>query len=136
MSKLIKSTNSLLSTLIAQLNLGSLCRLRYIIINNSKLTFDIIQLLYKEGVIRLYILEKTKILVFFKYFKGCNLFKFKIISKPSKRIYMSLNKLSLKFSKNNFSGFFVISTSNGLMTSNTCLLYKYLSGEVLFKVFI
>jgi ribosomal protein S8 len=136
MSKLIKSTNSLISTLIAQLNLGSLCRLRYIIINNSKITFDIIHLLYKEGVIRLYILKKTKILVFFKYFKGCNLFKFKIISKPSKRIYMSLNKLSLNFSKNNFSGFFVISTPNGLMTSNTCLLYKYLSGEVLFKVFI
>jgi ribosomal protein S8 len=62
-------------------------------------------------------LQGTKILVFFKYFKGCHLFKFKVISKPSNRIYFSLNKLSLNFSKNNFSGFFVISTSNGLMTS-------------------
>lgn len=117
MSKLIKSTNSLLSALISQLNLGSLCRLRYITINNSNISFDIIHLLYKEGVIRLYILQGTKILVFFKYFKGCHLFKFKIISKPSNRYYYSLNKLSLTFSKNNFSGFFVISTPNGLMTS-------------------
>lgn len=136
MSKLIKSSNSLLSALIAQLNLGSLCRLRYIIINNSKITFDVIHLLYKEGIIRLYILKNTKIIVFFKYFRGCHLFKFKIISKPSNRIYLSLNKLSLIFSKNNFSGFYVISTPNGLMTSSNCLLYKYISGEILFKVFI
>jgi len=87
MSRLIKSSNSLLATLVAQLNLGSLRRLRFITINNSKLTFDIILLLYKEGIIRLYILKGTKILVFFKHFKGCPLFKFKLISKPSKRIY-------------------------------------------------
>jgi ribosomal protein S8 len=77
------------------------------------LTFDIIYLLYKEGIIRLYILQGTKILVFFKYFKGCHLFKFKVISKPSNRVYFSLNKLYLNYSKNNVSGFFVISTSHG-----------------------
>jgi hypothetical protein len=77
MSKLIKSSNSLLSSLVAQLNLGSLRRVRFIII----------KLLYKEGVIRLYMLKGTKILIFFKYFRGCHLFKFKIVSKASKRSY-------------------------------------------------
>lgn len=136
MSKLIKSSNSLLSSLVAQLNLGSLRRLRFISISYTKLTIDIIKLLYKEGVIRLYILKGTKILVYFKYFKGCHLFKFKVVSKPSKRIYWSLNKLSLNYSKENFSGFLVISTPNSIITSNDCLLYKHTSGEVLFKVYI
>jgi ribosomal protein S8 len=87
MSKLIKSSNSLLSSLVAQLNLGSLRRVRFITVNYTKLTIDIIKLLYKEGVIRLYMLKGTKILIFFKYFRGCHLFKFKIVSKASKRSY-------------------------------------------------
>jgi ribosomal protein S8 len=136
MSKLIKSSNSLLSSLVAQLNLGSLRRVRFITVNYTKLTIDIIKLLYKEGVIRLYMLKGTKILIFFKYFRGCHLFKFKIVSKASKRSYWSLNKLSLNYSKENFSGFYIISTSMGLFSSNECLLYKHLSGEILFKIYI
>ena len=136
MSVIVKSSNSLLAALISQLNLGSLRRLRYITINYTQLTMDIIKLLYKEGVIRLYIYKDNKLLVYFKYFKGCHLFKFKIVSKPSKRIYWSLHKLSLKYSKDNFSGFFIISTPIGLLTSNDCLLYKHISGEVLFKIYI
>lgn len=102
MTVIIKSSNSLLAALIAQLNLGSLRRLRYITINYTQLTMDIIKLLYKEGIIRLYIFKDNKLLVYFKYFKGCHLFKFKIISKPSKRIYWSLHKLSLKYIKRIF----------------------------------
>lgn len=136
MSKLLKSSNSLLASLVAQLNLGSLRRLRFITVNYTKLTADIIKLLYKEGVIRLYILKGTKILIYFKYFRGCHLFKFKIISKPSKRVYWSLNKLGLNYSKENFSGIFIVSTPLGLLSSNDCLLYKYISGEVLFKIYI
>lgn len=85
-------------------------------------------------------MQGTKILVFFKYFKGCHLFKFKIISKPSNRVYFSLNKLSLNFSKNNFSGFFVISTPNGLMTSilvyyiNIYLVKYYL--KFIYKIYV
>jgi ribosomal protein S8 len=136
MSRIIKSSNSLLSSFIAQLNIGSSRRLRYITVNYSKIIMNIIKLLYKEGVIRLYILTNTKILIYFKYFKGCNLFKFKIISKPSKRIYWSLSNLSLNHNKENFSGFFIISTPIGILTSNECLLYKHISGEILFKIYI
>lgn len=136
MSRIIKSSNSLLSSFIAQLNLGSSRRLRYITVNYSKIIINIIKLLYKEGVIRLYILKDTKIFIYFKYFKGCNLFKFKIISKPSKRIYWSLRNLSLNYNKENFSGFFIISTPLGLLTSNDCLLYRYISGEILFRIYI
>lgn len=136
MSKLLKSSNSLLASFIAQLNLGSSRRLRYIVVNYSKLIINIIKILYKEGVIRLFIFKNDKIFVYFKYFKGRNIFKFKIISKPSKRVFWSLHKLSLNYSKENFSGFYMISTSLGLFTSNECLLYRHLSGEILFKIYI
>lgn len=136
MSCLIKSSNSFLASFVAQLNLGSLRRVRYITVNYSQLTINITKLLYKEGVIRLYLLKGTKILIYFKYFKGCNLFKFKIVSKPGKRIFWSLRKLSLNYSKENFSGFFVISTPIGLITSNETLMFEHISGEILFKIYI
>lgn len=43
-------------------------------------------------------------------------------------------KLMLKYSTNNFSGFYIISTSKGLLTSTECLLTSGVSGEVLLKV--
>lgn len=132
----IKSCNSILSSFIAKLNIGSLRRLRYIKVNYSKIAIDITKLLYKEGILRLYTLRKKKIYIYFKYIKGCNLFKFKIISKPSKRIYWSLSKLSLNYNKENFTGLYIISTNNGLYSSTECLLIKHISGEILFKVFI
>lgn len=136
MSRIIKPSNSLLASFVAQLNLGSSRRVRYITVNYSKLTINITKLLYKEGVIRLYLLKGTKILIYFKYLKGCNLFKFKIISKPGNRLFWSLRNLSLKYSKENFSGFFVLSTPLGLITSNETLLFRHISGEVLFKIYI
>jgi hypothetical protein len=39
-----------------------------------------------------------------------------------------------KYNNKNFSGFYIISTSNGLFSSNTCLLQKHISGEILIKV--
>jgi ribosomal protein S8 len=136
MSIYIKTSNNILASLIAQLNLGSIRRLRYITVSYTELTMNIIKLLYKEGIIRLYILRDNKLLIYFKYYKGCSIFKFKLVSKPSKKIYWTLSKLSLNYNKNNFSGIFIISTPNGLLTSNDCLLYKHISGEVLLKIYL
>ena len=132
----MKISNNSLANFIAQLNLGSLRRLRYIVIFYSRFYINILQLLYKEGIIRLFFLKKNKIFIYFKYLKGCSLFKFKLISKPSKRIFVSINKLNLIYNKENFSGFFIISTPLGLLTSNECCLYRNLSGEILFKVYL
>lgn len=133
---IIKHSNSFLASFISQLNIGCIRRLRYIKVDYSKISIKIVRLLYEEGVIRLFLLKNNKIFIFFKYFKGLNLFKFKLISKPSKRVYLSLRKLSLNYNKNNFSGFYVLSTSFGLMTSNNSLLSSHVSGEILFKVYI
>lgn len=85
----LKSSNFLLANLIAQLQLGSMRRLRYINISYSKMALNILKILYKEGIIRLFIAYKknNKIMIYFKYLEGSPIFKFKLISKPSKRIY-------------------------------------------------
>jgi len=83
----IKSSNNLLASFISQLNIGCIRRLRYIKVDYSKISIKIVRLLYEEGIIRLFILKDNNIFIFFKYFKGLNVFKFKIVSKPSKRIY-------------------------------------------------
>lgn len=44
--------------------------------------------------------------------------------------------LSLVYSKNNFSGFYILSTSKGILTSNDCLLGQRIGGEVLLKICI
>ena len=44
-------------------------RLRYITVNYSKIIINITKLLYQEGVIRLYILKDTKILIYFNFLK-------------------------------------------------------------------
>jgi ribosomal protein S8 len=83
----VKFCNYYLASFIAQLNLGSKRRLRYITINYNKIVLDVLKILYKEGIIRIFIIKGDKILIYYKYYVGINFFKFKIISKPSKRIY-------------------------------------------------
>lgn len=60
--------------------------------------------------------------------------KLEVISKPSKRVFFTLNHLSYKCRYNSFCGFYVISTPKGLFTSNDCLLGLNVCGEVILKV--
>jgi ribosomal protein S8 len=85
----LKSSNYLLANFVAQLQLGSMRRLRYINVSYNKMALDILKILYKEGIIRLFIVYKksNKIMVYFKYREGSPIFKFKLISRPSKREY-------------------------------------------------
>lgn len=85
----LKSSNFLLANFVAQLHLGSMRRLRYVNVGYSKMALNVLKILYKEGIIRLFVVykESNKIMVYFKYFQGNPIFKFKLISKPSKRVY-------------------------------------------------
>jgi ribosomal protein S8 len=38
------------------------------------------------------------------------------------------------YNKNNFSGYYIISTTKGIYTSDYCILEKHLSGEILIKI--
>ena len=128
-------TNHAISNLICKINNGSKRRLRFIIINYNVKILDILEILYKNGVIRSYrIIDAFKIRIYLKYNMRSERIKLSMISTPGNKIYWSLNKLSQYYSKNNFSGFYIISTIKGLRTSDFCLINKMIGGEILIKV--
>jgi len=130
----MKFTNHLISNIVARLNLGASRRLRFIMLDINDTTLEIIQILYKHGAIRAFVVKNDKILVYYKYYLHRIAIKLSIVSKPGNRIYMSLNKLSCFYNNNNFAGFYIISTQKGLFTSDYCLLDGRISGEILIKV--
>jgi ribosomal protein S8 len=126
--------NYLISNLISKINYGANKRLRFIKVNLNNLTLDILEILYINGIIRSYRVENNNVYVYYKYYLSQSIFKLKIISKPGNRIFWTLNKLLLNYNNNNFSGFYIISTKNGLYTSDFCLNKNISGGEVLLKV--
>jgi len=128
-------TNHIVSNLICKINNGSKRRLRFIIINYNKKILDFLEILYINGVIRSYrIIDVNKIRIYLKYNIRSERIKLSIISTPGNKIYWSLNKLSQYYNKNNFAGFYIISTIKGLRTSDYCLINKMIGGEILIKV--
>ena len=130
-------SNYIIGDLISRLKVGSKAHLISIRVLNTKISIKILDIFYENGLIRGYQINTNSIMVFLKYYKNRPVFfDVKLISTPGKKIYWSLNKLSLKYNLNNFCGFYIISTSKGLVTSHTCLLGKGLSGKILLKVYV
>ena len=128
-------TNHIISNLVCKINNGSRRRLRFIIINYNIKILDILNILYINGIIRSYrIVDVNKIRIYLKYNIRSYRIKLSVISTPGNKIHWSLNKLSEYYNKNNFSGFFIISTIKGLRTSDYCLINKMIGGEILIKV--
>lgn len=131
------SFNYPLSDLISRLNVASKRRLACVRVFNSDLCLRVLQVLYSNGVIRGFTVRSSYILVFLKYYLGEPAFKeITVISKPGCRIFWRLGRLRLFYNHRNFSGFFILSSSRGLLTSNDSLLGFRLTGEVLLKVSI
>lgn len=90
--------------------------------------FKAINLIYQYSLIQ--INDITYIQIYLNYFNnkkiGTNL---KIISKPSKKIYISYTALRL-LSKRTGRSIFLISTTNGIISHHTALKYK-LSGIII-----
>lgn len=118
-----------------RLNVGRKSHLIATNVNYSKLALKILSILYQNGVIRGFFVEGDRIVVHYKFSDGRPiLWALDLISRPGKRELWTKRKLSLKYNSHNFSGFYIISTSYGLITSNEALLSKGVSGEVLLKV--
>ena len=130
-------SNYILSDSISRINVAYRSRLLSVKVLKSKLVINFLYLLYKIGLIRsFFILNNEKsILVYLKYKNNKPIiYSMNIISKPSRRVYWTLNMLSYNYRKYSFSTFYIISTSKGLITSNEALFQKNMSGEVLCKV--
>ena len=126
----------MLSDMICRLNIAARGHLKSIDVLSFKLGFLILDILYKQGLIRGFAIQNKKIKVFLKYYENLPVCKLQLISKPSQRIYSNLHQLSLTYNNFAFSGFYIISTNKGLITSTDCLLNKAICGEVLLKVYV
>lgn len=128
-------TNHIISNLVCKINNGSKRRLRFIIINYNSKILDVLKLLYDTGAIRGYhIIDSNKLRIYLKYNLRSERIKLSMISTPGNKIYWSLNKLSQYYSRNNFAGFYIVSTIKGLRSSDYCLINKIIGGEILIKV--
>jgi ribosomal protein S8 len=128
--------NHLISNLISKINYGCRKRLRFIRVDLNDITLQLLEILYINGVIRSYRVEFDNIYIYFKYYLCQIAVRIMVVSKPGNRVYWSLNKLATKYNNNNFSGFYIISTQNGLYTSDFCLTRGIMGGEVLLKVIV
>ena len=129
--------NFIFADLITRLKVGFKTRSMSIKVPKTKLNINFLFLLYKIGLIRsFHILSNEKnILVYLKYKNNKSvIYSIDLISKPSKRVYWNLNVLSHNYRKYAFSTFYIISTSQGLITSNDAILSKNISGEILCKI--
>lgn len=125
------------SDLILRLKLAYKGHFKSIKVLKNKFTIKFLYLLQKIGLIRgfFFILNENVILVHLKYIRGVScIYDINILSKPSKRVYWSLNFLSKNYRRHEFSVIYIISTSKGLMTQNDILLTNQFSGEVLCKI--
>jgi ribosomal protein S8 len=130
-------TNFALADLIARLNISSKKRLVSVRVSFTKFSLSVLHIFLKNGIINGLTIENNYITVYLKYYKLKPVFReLIIVSRPGKRVFWTLSFLSLKYSVSNFSGFYIISTSKGLLTSNDCLLGLNVSGEIILKISI
>ena len=138
MSKLKRmklNTNFVIAYYVTQLNLAMCRNVTSVKIVRTEMGLRLTHLLYKQGVFRSYKILPDVIQIFLKYDDGEHvIYKLSLVSKPSKRVYLTLSNLSRLYNQHDFAGFYVISTVKGLFTSDICLLYGHISGEILLKV--
>lgn len=125
-----------LADILVRLNVAGRSHLSTVKIKYTKLALGILVILYNNGLIRGFFVESdSTILVYLKYFCGSSVIKkIVLVSRPGRRIYWHLNFLSLKINAKNFGGFYIISTPQGLFTSQQCILLSKNCGEILLKV--
>jgi len=130
-------SNYIIGDLISRLRVALNGHLSRIKVLNSKISLNILAIFYENGLICGYQIENQFIMVYLKYYKNLPVFlNIKLISTPGKKVYWSLDQLTLKQNKRNFNGFYIISTSKGLITSNSCILGKNICGKILLKVYV
>jgi small subunit ribosomal protein S8 len=124
----------LLSNMISIIKVGYNSRHLQVVVQNSKICANVLNILYRLGYIRGYIVkDKKNIIVLLKYINNKPVIRnVGVVSTPGRRTYLKCCKLSSIMKKKD-SGFLILSTSKGLLTDEESLLFKT-GGEVLVKV--
>ena len=125
---------SLLSNMISIIKVGHNAKHLNVTIQNSKLCINILATLYKLGYIRGYtIKDKKNVIVLLKYINNKPAIRnIYVISTPGRRKYIDHKTLSSELKKKD-SGFFILSTSKGILTDEESSMFC-IGGEVLLKI--
>jgi len=134
MRKYTLNFNYLIANFVSLLKIGLLRKLRFIRIPKTAVYIRLLMVLYKSGLLRTFRVESSYIVVYFKFNHGQPIGKLTLVSRPGKRVQWKLGHLANHYNKNNFSGFYIISTQTGFVTSDYSLLTGHKGGEVLIKV--
>jgi small subunit ribosomal protein S8 len=116
---------------LIQLKNAALIKKEIIHIKYNNLILQAIFLLYKEGLIQSFKINKDKtfISIYLRYNYNKNLLKsFKIISKGSNLVYLKYSDICRFFNKRRL---LILSTNKGFLTGLECKKYK-LGGKLLF----
>ena len=112
---------------------GLIKKFSSVIIHNSVLTLSFLDVVFREGVIRSYVvLPSKKIEVYLKYYKGIPVINgIKAISTSSRSIYFSINDICRwKRFYSPLNSFLILNTSKKMFSSNE-LKYYQSGGQVL-----
>jgi small subunit ribosomal protein S8 len=125
---------NLVSDMVSRIKVANNAKLLKINVQNSKLCVNILSNLYKLGYIRGFIiLDKKTLTVLLKYNHGKPTIRnIYAVSTPGRRVYMKHRELE-KHIKKKDSGFYILSTSRGILTDEEVILFN-VGGEVLIKI--
>ena len=128
--------NNPLGDLFARIRNASITKFPEVIVRRSKFIIKVLNWFYIEGYIRGFsFLNNKQLVVKLKYIYNQPLIKqLDQVSTPSKKFYFSLKKLKrLIKNKRHLGDIYIISTSQGLLTLNQCILKK-IGGILIFKI--
>jgi len=126
--------NYLSADMFTRIRNGQQNKLKEVRLKKSKLCLNILDVFIREGVIRGYKFcpkSPYEIIVLLKYYRGVPVIKkINTISKPSKRIYLSVMDI---WKIDSGFGFLVLSTPKGVLSDTEARKYN-VGGEVLCKI--
>ena len=125
----------LLSIMVSRIQVGCIAKSESVRVPRSNVIIATLSKMLELGYIHYFkLLNHRDILVGLKYFEHKPVIRRLVrISKPGKRIYYKIRNFS-EMSGRNVQGFYLISTSRGLLTDQECLYYR-VGGEPLLLVF-
>lgn len=125
---------SLISNMISTIKVACNARILQVDIQNSKVCINVLKILYQLGYIRGFVIKNKKIItVLLKYINNKPVIRnINVISTPGRRIFFGYRTLQSELKKKD-SGFFIISSSKGVITDEESLMLN-VGGEVLLKI--
>jgi len=125
-----------LAYLISSINIGLRSKAFSVEVPYSSLNYEILELLLRHNLIGGFSFHSTKFTVILRYYKGQAVLKrLNLISRLKRHIYMDKSTLQNTTRSGNISGFYILSTPNGLVTHFESLNLEHnLAGEVILKV--